>query len=139
MKACLQTKLQIAPNKYYNIQITKQYFPDITARLNMKINLTHNFTLMVAGHGNINSYLHHFKISGTPSCPCGSQDQTTDHLLFECVLLRKERNDLITIIRKTDVWPTSKPELIRKHLKAFLKFTSAIQTDKLTNPEPNGD
>ena len=61
------------------------------------------------------------------------------HLLFECELLRKERNDLTTVIRKTDEWPTSKPELIRKHLKAFLKFTSAIQTDKLTNPEPNGD
>ena len=32
-----------------------------------------------------------------------------------------------------------KKALIRKHLKAFLKFTSAIQTDKLTKPEPNGD
>ncbi len=74
-------------------QITKQYFPDITARLNMKINLTHNFTLLVTRHGNINSYLHRFKIS----------------------------------------------ELIRKQIKAFLKFTSAIQTDKLTNPEPNGN
>ena len=84
-------------------QITKQYFPDITARLNMKINPTHNFTLMVTGHGIINSYLHRFKISEAPSCPCGSQDQTTDHLLFECELLRKERNDLTTIFRKTDV------------------------------------
>ena len=120
-------------------QITKQYFPDTTTRLNMKINLTHNFTLMVTGHSNINSYLHRFKISGTPSNPCGSQDQTTDHLLFECELLQKERNDLTRIIRKTDEWPTSKTELIRKHLKDFLKFTSAIQTDKLTNPEPNGD
>ena len=119
-------------------QITKQYFPDITATLNMKINLTHNFTLTVKGHGNINSYLHSFKISETPSCPCGSQNQTTDHLLFECELLRKERNELTTNIRKTDVWPTSKTELIGKHLKAFLKFTSAIQTDKLTNCEPTG-
>ncbi len=50
-------------------QITKQYFPDITARLNMKVNLTHSFNLMVTGHGNINSYLHRFRISGTPSCP----------------------------------------------------------------------
>ena len=71
-------------------QITKQFFPDIAARLNMKLNLTYNFTLMVTGHGNINSYLHRFKISDTPSCPCGPQDQTTDHLLFECQLLKKE-------------------------------------------------
>jgi len=71
-------------------QITKQYFPDTAARLSMKLNLTHNFTLVVTGHGNINSYLRRFKISDTPSCPCGTQDQTTDHLLFECELLRKE-------------------------------------------------
>ena len=80
-------------------QITKQYFPDIAARLNMELNLTHNFTLMVIGHNftlmvighsNINSYLHHFRIRETPTCPCGTQDQTTDHLLFECELLWKE-------------------------------------------------
>ena len=89
-------------------QITKQYFPDIANRLNMKLNLTHNFTLTVTGHGNINTYLHRFKISDTPLFPCGTQDQTTDHLLFECELLRKEQNDLTTIL-KTDVWPTGKP------------------------------
>ena len=88
--------------------ITKQHFPDIATRLNMKLNLTNNFTLMVTGHGNINSYLHHFKIRDMPSCPCGTQDQMTDHLLFECELLRKEQNDLTTIL-KTDVWPTGKP------------------------------
>ena len=71
--------------------------------------------------------------------PCGPQDQTTDHLLFKCELLRKERNDLTTTILKTDVWPTSKPELIKKHFKDFFKFTNAILKDKLTNPKPNGD
>jgi hypothetical protein len=120
-------------------QITKQYFPDITARLNMKLNLTHNFTLMVTGHGNLNSYLHRFKIRGTPSCPCGAQDQTVDHLLFQCELLREERNDLITNILKTDVWPISKSELIRKHFKAFYKFTNDISFHELTNSEPSGD
>jgi len=94
---------------------------------------------MVTGHGNINSYLHRFKISDTPSCPCGTQHQTTDRLLFECEILRKERNDLTTTILKTDVWPTGKPELIKKHYKAFFKFTNAISIDKLINPKPNGD
>ena len=81
-------------------QITKQYSPDITARLNMKLNLTHNFTLMVTGHGNINSYLHRFRIKETPKCTCGTQDQTIDHLLSECELLRKERNVLTTNVLK---------------------------------------
>ena len=112
----------------------------------MKLNLTHYFTLTVTGHGNINSYLHRFKTSDTPSCPCGPLDQTTDCLLFECELLKKERNDLTTAILKkttailkTDVWPMSKPGLIKKHYKAFFKFTNAILIDKLTNPKPNGD
>jgi large subunit ribosomal protein L7Ae len=120
-------------------QIAKQYFPDIAARLNMKLNLTHNFTLMVTGHGNINSYLHRFKISDTPSCPCGRQDQTTDRLLLQCELLKKERNDLTTTILKTDVWPMSKTELIKKQYKAFFKFTNSILIDKLTNFKPNRD
>jgi hypothetical protein len=119
-------------------QITKQSFPNIADRLNIKLNLTHNFTLMVTGHGNINSYLHRFKISDIPSRTCGTQDQTTDHLLFECELLQKERKELTTTILKTDVWPTNRPDLIKKYLKAFLQFTSAIVIDKLTI-KPHGD
>jgi hypothetical protein len=80
--------------------------------------------------GNINSYLHRFKISDTPYCPCGTQDQTTDHLLYECELSGQERNDLTTTIRKTDVWPASKPDLIKKHIKTY-QFTNAIVIDKL--------
>jgi len=34
-------------------QITKEHFPVVADRLNMKINITHNFTSMVTGHGNI--------------------------------------------------------------------------------------
>jgi hypothetical protein len=117
---------------------TKQYFPSITDRLKIKLNLTHNFTLVVTGHGNINSYLHRFKLSDTPTCPCGEQDQMTDHLLYECKRLWKERKVLTTTIRKTDVWPTRKPDLIMKHLKAFLQFTNFIETDKLT-VIPNGE
>jgi hypothetical protein len=53
--------------------ITKLYFPSIADRLNIKLNLTYKFTLMVTGHGNIKSYLHRFKISETSSCPCGTE------------------------------------------------------------------
>ena len=60
--------------------ITKEYFPIVADRLNMKINITHNFTSMVMGHGNIRSYLHRFKILETPTCPCGTKNQTIDHL-----------------------------------------------------------
>ena len=96
----------------------------------MKINVTHNFTSMVKGHCNIRSYLHRFKIIETPPCPCGTNDQTIDHLLFECELLNKERDRLISTVLKTHVWPISKNNLIRKHLKIFVKFTNEISFDK---------
>jgi hypothetical protein len=73
-------------------QITKAYFPVVALRLNMKINLTRNFTTVVTGHGNIKSYLYRFKISDTPKCSCGYMAKTVDHLLFECELLKKERD-----------------------------------------------
>jgi len=96
----------------------------------MKINITQNFTTMVTGHGNIRSYLLRFKIIETPMCPCSTTDQTIDHLLFECELLNKERDHLISTVLKTDVWPMSKNKLIRKHLKIFAKFTKEVSFDK---------
>ena len=68
----------------------------------------HNFTTMLTGHGNTRSYFHRFKIIETPTHPCGTKDQTTQHLLFECELLNKERDSLTSTILKTDVWPVSK-------------------------------
>jgi hypothetical protein len=38
-------------------KLTKDYLPKVSERLNMKINLTQNFTTMVMGHGNIKAYL----------------------------------------------------------------------------------
>jgi hypothetical protein len=112
-------------------QTTKEYFPKVADRLNMKINITRNFTTIVTGHGNIRSYLHRFKILDTPTCPCGTKDQTVDHLLYECELLNKERDSLISTVLQTDVWPISKETLIRKHFKIFVKFTNEISFDKL--------
>jgi len=79
-------------------QITKEYFPIVAYRLNTKINITHDFTTMVTGHGNIRSYLHRFKILETPTCSCGTKDQTINHLLYECKLLNKERDRLISTV-----------------------------------------
>jgi hypothetical protein len=86
-----------------------------------------------SGHGNIRSYLHRFKILDTPTCPCGTKDQTVDHLLYECELLNKARNILKSTVSQTDVWPISKETLIRKHFKIFIKFTNEISFDKLND------
>ena len=91
---------------------------------------------MVTGHGKTNSKLHRFKIIKTPICPCGNIDQNIDHLTFECKFLNKERNALKQSILKTNEWSTSKRDLIKKHIKEFMKFTNAIPLDQ-RNAEQN--
>jgi len=118
------------------VKITKDFFPYIKERLNMNINLTQNFTAMVTGHRKTNSYVHRFKIINAPTCPCGNSDQNIDHVILECKLLNKERNILKQSILKTNDWPTNKRDLIKKHIKDFMKFTNTIPLDEI-NAEHN--
>jgi len=75
----------------------------------MKLNLTQNFTTIVTGHGKTKAYLHRFKIIEDPTCTCGKAVQTTDHLIFECETLTKEREKLkTTALKKTNGRPTKK-------------------------------
>jgi hypothetical protein len=59
----------------------------------MNISTNQNLTTMMTAHGNIKAYLYRFKLSDSPTCPCGKNDQTTDHL-FECELLISQRDSL---------------------------------------------
>jgi len=49
---------------------------------------------MVTGHGNIKSYLHKYKILESPMSSCKNGEQTVDHILFDCILLKQERDSL---------------------------------------------
>jgi hypothetical protein len=86
---------------------------------------------MVTGHGNIKAYLYLFEISETPAYPCGDTDQISGHLLFECVLLKTQRDTLRSIVPKSEGWPINKHILISKYYKAFNKFTNQISFDNL--------
>ena len=58
--------------------ITKPFFPNIQDRLNFKINVTPNFTVMVTGHWKTSPYLHRFKIMEHATCHCNEGVQTID-------------------------------------------------------------
>ena len=77
-------------------------------------------------------YMYRFKIIEDPTCTCGKAVQTTDHLIFECETLTKEREKLKTTALKKDKWPINKKELIRKCYKEFVKFINDIPFDILT-------
>jgi len=116
---------------------TKEYFPKVAERLKMEINLTQNFTTIVTGHSKTRTYLHLFKIIETPTCPCGTRDQTTYHPLFECELLIKDRDRLKLTASKANVQPTNKSDLIRQHYKVFTKFINGIPFNNLSVVQNN--
>jgi len=110
---------------------TKEYFPIVAERLNIKISTNQHLTTMLTGHGNIKSYLYRFKIITSPACPCGKNDQTTDHLLYECELLKIQRHSLKIAVSKSGGWPTNKNTLMSKHYKSIKRFVNSIPFDNL--------
>jgi len=90
------------------------------------------FLTIVTGHGTLTAYYHRFKIIEDPICVCKTGPQTTDHLIWECVKLRKKRETLENRIRKAGgVWPISNSNLANKHTKWFLMFVNSINFDIL--------
>jgi hypothetical protein len=111
--------------------VTKEFFPNIKARLKMEVRLTPNFEAMVTAHGETKTYLHCFKIIQSPERVCTHGDQTTEHLIFDCEILDKEREKLIAYTSREDDWPVRKCELVNKYLKQFSMFAKSIDFEKL--------
>jgi len=105
---------------------TNEYFPTVTERLQTKINFTQNLTIIATSPGNIKSYLHRFRIIEAPDCPCGNGNQIVEKILFECGILQEETERLIAAVAKTDNWPIKKGTLIKRHYKAFARFTKTM-------------
>jgi ribonuclease HI len=112
-------KLQTDWDKCSKAAITKEFFPNVTDRLKMKISITPNFTAMVTGHGRTRAYRHRFRIIDNATCPCNKDDQTVGHLIYRCTLLHTNRELLRENVQQSGTWPASKQELITKHLKVF--------------------
>jgi hypothetical protein len=110
---------------------TKQFFPIIKDRLTTKIKLTPNFTAIVTAHGKTKAYLHYFKITESPECPCDGGNQTVDHILYDCIKLQREREKLIHNLSNHDSWQAEKSALVKKHMKHFMQFVNSVDFEKL--------
>ena len=86
---------------------------------------------MVTGHGKLTSYLHRFRLTDNPMCPC-KEEQTTDHLIFQCEKLRNQRNKMIKQIKNTGGnWPMTNETFVNNYLPIFVKFVRTIDFTEL--------
>lgn len=115
---------------------TKKFLPTIPLAIAFRNrnSPSPNVTQALTGHGPFNDYLHRFRIINDPTCQCDNHThQNTNHLLWECPMLEKERYAFIQACRSQNIKEQDylavlgKPEL-EEH---FLKYLSiAVQKCK---------
>jgi hypothetical protein len=97
-------------------------------RLREKIPIFPEFTVLVTGHGKLRSYLHRFGITDNPMCLCEEEEQTSDHLIFQCKRLNNQRNVMIKQIKNTGGdWPMTNEKLVNNYLQNFVNFVKSIE------------
>jgi hypothetical protein len=113
-------------------QITKSFFLVTEDRKSKRLQMGIKFSTLVTAHGTLRSYYHRIKIIDDPKCVCKRGPQTTDHLIWECEQLRKQRETLKNRIRKAGGdWPLSNSDLANKHTKLFQMLVNSINIDTL--------
>ena len=95
------------------------------------INLTSKLTAVLSGHGKTKAYLHLFNLREDAKCVFNKGHQTMDHILFQCVETRKQRDLIKLHLRTQKKWPVNKSELITKHRKVFSEHIESIELDTL--------
>jgi len=112
--------------------LCRSFFPAVEQRLKLRIPLTPEFTAMVSGHGKTKNYLHRFKLTDNPVCPCNEGEQSVEHLIHTCRILEPRRSSLIQhIMTRGGSWPPTNNELVAKYLNAFSCFVKSIDFSKL--------
>ena len=57
---------------------------------------------------------------------CEEEEETSDHLIFQCKKLTNQRNNMIKQIKDTGGdWPTTK-ETLNNYLQIFVNFAKSI-------------
>jgi hypothetical protein len=51
--------------------------------------------------------------------------------MYDCTILRREREKLISKVSKQDSWPVTNSDLVNKFIKHSLEFTDTIDFKKL--------
>lgn len=63
---------------------THKFFPDVRTRLLKPMAFGHYTAQMVSGHGDFNKKLHDLGLVEDPTCRCGHDVETAEHVLLRC-------------------------------------------------------
>jgi hypothetical protein len=119
--------------------LTDQYYRGHRAWLSLRhygktnLPISPAFTAIISKHGKTKSYLHRFGIIDSQKCPCKGGDQTPEHFVHHCKILKTQRDEMKRNIKMSGgKCPTSNEDLIAKYLRAFTTFINSIDFDKLS-------
>jgi len=109
--------------------VTKAFSPSVRNRLRQRTAIFPEFPTIVTGHGKLKSHLHRFGLTDNLMCLCeeDEEEQTTDHLIFQCKKLCNQRNEMIKQIKNTGGnWPMMNETLVNNYLQIFVKFLKSV-------------
>jgi len=67
-------------------------------------------------------------------CPCEEEEETVDHLIFKCMKMRNQREEIIREIKNTaGNWPETNETLINNYQYFFVNFVKCLEISDLIN------
>jgi hypothetical protein len=112
--------------------LCRLFFLTVEQRLKLRVPITSEFTAIVSGHGKTKTYRHRFKLIDNPRCPCNEGTQSSEHFIYDCKILERQRKTLKHLIKVSGgTWPTTNSDLVAKYSHAFSRFIKSIDFQQL--------
>lgn len=80
---------------------TYKFIPSIIGRMERTfIELDHQMSQIISGHGSFRGRLRDMALSDSGTCECGESEEYRDHVLWDCPLYGKERAELLNALMR---------------------------------------
>lgn len=91
-----------------------RFFPDVGERMKAHwVEPDHATSQILTGHGCFRKRLKDMALNSTSECGCGAQDETRDHVLWECPLYADLRTEMLdAIVRQGAEGPVYHADLV---------------------------
>ena len=118
--------------------ITKAFFSKIEDRLQLRLNKTPQFTTKLTGLGKIKACFTQIKIIDETTCPFRKDYRTVQHIIFDCPLLKKEREKIKVVVTRTEISPLNCNKLsvqYQKNQRILREYKLEIKTEQKCSPD----